>query len=155
MIPVPWVIAATRNTRPVEQLIEIDVGDCVDALAAGLAPAQQRHGALDAPGHQVGVRGLPEDRAELAGEVGRGHQRGVGHRGYVERARVLPVDQVTGPAQVLEVLGGHPASIAQGSLPRVHQFDEPGTLAQATRATGSSDLGRLLLGLLLGWFGTT
>src|SRR5436309_318462 len=63
---------------------------------AQVAAAQEGLGALDPAGHQVAVRRLAVGGAELTGEVRRGHQGGPGHRGYVQRPRILPVHQVTG-----------------------------------------------------------
>ena len=79
-----------------------------------VAAAQQRLRPLDAPRHQVGVRRLAVRVAELPGKVRGGHQRGPGEHGDVERARVLAVHQVAGPAQpreVRELLWRHSASV--------------------------------------------
>src|SRR2546421_418667 len=80
---------------------------------AQVTAAQEGLGAFDAPGHQVAVRRLAVGGAELPGEVRRGHEGGPGQRGYVQRPRVLPVDQVTGTPQVLELLGLHHTRIGR------------------------------------------
>ncbi len=84
--------------------------------------AQQRHGALDAPGHQVGVRRLAVGGTELAREVCGRHQRMRREGRHIEGARVLPVDQVTSPAQVREVgelLGRHATTVSRRSCQHV------------------------------------
>src|SRR5690606_4058686 len=61
---------------------------------AEVAAAQQRHGALDAPGHEVAVRRFPVRRLELAAEVAGGEADARGERLDIERARVLAVDPI-------------------------------------------------------------
>ncbi len=84
-----------------------DVGD----LAVGRA--QQRRGALEAPGQQIGMRGVAERAAELADEV-RAREAGLaGHVLDSERLGVVRVGQVLGAQQVACGRGvGHGASIA-------------------------------------------
>ena len=76
---------------------ETDLGD------AEVATTQQRHRALDAPRHQVGVRRLAVGEPELAAEVPGRHVRAAGERLDVQRLRVLPVDPVADAAQPREV----------------------------------------------------
>ena len=76
---------------------EADLGD------AEVAAAQQRHRALDAPRHQVGVRRLAVGEPELAAEVPGRHVHAAGERLDVQRLRVLPVDPVADAAQPREV----------------------------------------------------
>src|SRR5689334_23787877 len=77
--------------------LEADLGD------AEIAAAQQRHRALDAPGHQVGVRRLAVGELELAAEVTSRHVHAAGKRLDVQRLRVLPVDPVADATQQREV----------------------------------------------------
>jgi hypothetical protein len=84
-----------------------------------VAAAQQCLRPLDAPRHQVRVRRLAVRLTELPGEVRGGHQRGPGEHGDVERARVLAVYQVAGPAQpreVGELLWRHYASVTAAGI---------------------------------------
>src|SRR5438132_973845 len=76
---------------------ETDLGD------AEIAPAQQRHRALDLPRHQVAVRRFAVGEPELAAEVPGRHVRAAGERLDVQRLRVLPVDPVPDAAQPREV----------------------------------------------------
>src|SRR5215217_7736032 len=68
--------------------LEADLGD------AEVAPAQQRHRALDAPRHQVAVGRLAVGEPELTAEVPGRHVRVAGERLDVQRLRILPVDPV-------------------------------------------------------------
>ena len=74
--------------------LEADVGD------AEVAATQQRHRALDAPRHQVGVRRLAVGEPELAAEVPGRHVHAAGERLDVQRLGVLPVDPVANAAQL-------------------------------------------------------
>jgi hypothetical protein len=76
---------------------EADLGD------AQVATTQQRHRALDAPRHQVGVGRLAVGAPELAAEVPGRHVRAAGERLDVQRLGVLPVDPVAHAAQPREV----------------------------------------------------
>ena len=62
--------------------------------------AQQRGGALEAAGEQVGVRRLAEGAAELAAEVGAREAGGAGEVVDVERLGVAGVGEVLGAQQV-------------------------------------------------------
>jgi len=64
---------------------------------------QQRHRALDAPGHEVAVRRLAIGEPELAAEVPGGHVRAAGKCLDVQRLRVLAVDPVPDAAEPHEV----------------------------------------------------
>src|SRR5215212_1958950 len=77
--------------------LEADFGD------AEVAMAQQRHRALYAPRHQVGVGRLAVGAPELATEVPGRHVHAAGERLDVKRLRVLPVDPVANAAQPREV----------------------------------------------------
>jgi hypothetical protein len=86
---------------------ETDLGN------AEVATTQQRHRALDAPRHQIGVRRLAVGEPELAAEVPGRHVRAAGERLDVQRLRVLPVDPVanaTQPRQVAQALRRRPSA---------------------------------------------
>ena len=70
-----------------------------DLSDAEVATTQQRHRALDAPRHEVAVRGLAVGEPELAAEVPGRHVRAAGERLDVQRVRVLTVDPVADAAQ--------------------------------------------------------
>src|SRR5215218_9850897 len=76
---------------------EADLGD------AEVATTQQRHRALDAPRHQIGVRRLAVGAPELAAEVPGRHVHAAGERLDVQWLGVLPVDPVANAAQPREV----------------------------------------------------
>src|SRR4029453_18255655 len=72
--------------------LETDLSD------AEVTTAQQRHRALDAPRHQIGVRRLAVSEPELAAEVPGRHVHTPGQRLDVQRLRVLPVAPVADAA---------------------------------------------------------
>lgn len=73
---------------------EADLGDAVVGVA------QQRRGALQAPGQQVGVRRDPEGATELAAEVGAGEAGGGGEVVDIQRLEVAGVGQISGAEQM-------------------------------------------------------
>ena len=73
---------------------EADVGD------RAVGGAQQRRGALEPAGQQVGVRRLAEGAPELAAEVGAREAGGAGHVLDAERLGVAGVGQVPGAQQM-------------------------------------------------------
>lgn len=87
---------------------------------AEIATSQQRHRALDAARHQVGVRRLAVGDLELTAEVAGGHVRVAGQRLDVQRLGVLAVDAIADAAQAREVAqvlivagsAGHPCDRA-------------------------------------------
>jgi len=93
---------------------EADLGD------TEVATAQKRHGAFDAPGHQVPLRRLAVGEPELPAEVPGRHVRAAGERLDIQRLCILPIDPVADPAQPGKVaqvlrLGGsasHPCSLS-------------------------------------------
>ena len=68
-----------------------------------VAATQQRHRALNAPCHQVGVGRFAVGQLELATEVPCRHVHAAGERLDVQRLRVVPVHPVAHAAQQLEV----------------------------------------------------
>src|SRR5206468_5127305 len=112
--------------------LEADLGD------AEVATTEQRHRALDAPRHQVGVRGLAVGEPEPAAEVPGRHVSTEGERLDVQRLRVLPVDPVADPAKPREVeqvlrrggSGGH-----RGIMPGGGRKVSPLTLSLYTAPT--------------------
>ena len=64
---------------------------------------QKRLGPLDASRHEIGVGRLAIGGPELAREVRRRHECGTRHGRDIEGLRVVAVDEVARPAQVLEV----------------------------------------------------
>jgi hypothetical protein len=84
--------------------LEAHVGD------AQVTATHERHRALDAPRHEVGVRRLAVSESEPAAEVRGRHVRVSGERLDVERLRVLPVDAIADAAKPRELAQALPRS---------------------------------------------
>src|SRR5215469_1406097 len=85
--------------------LEADLGD------REVPPPQQGHGPLDAPGHQVAVRGLPVGGPKAPREVAGRHAGGASHRLDVERASVLAIHLVSRAPQTYQVIAIHAHTI--------------------------------------------
>lgn len=102
-------------TERIESNLETDVGD------AEISTPQQRHGTLDAPGHQIGVRGFTVCSLKFPTEVAGRHVCSRGKIIHSQGVGELPVDAVTDfpePNDVAEVVitgvvGGHDMILAE------------------------------------------
>lgn len=64
-----------------------------------VAAAEQRHGTLDSPRHQIRIGRLAVVETKLTAEMTGGHVNAAGKRFDVERLRILPVHPIAHTAQ--------------------------------------------------------
>src|SRR6266487_2065327 len=100
---------ATGGAQAIEADIEADVGDAPFGLA------QQEHRALHAAALEVPMRRLPEDRAEVADEMGLGDVRHRGDRSDVQWFGIRAIHGVAGaqeaPVEIFD-FAAHGATLA-------------------------------------------
>jgi hypothetical protein len=88
-------------TNSVKRLLKVPSDEQPTAKQTSVtlrSTTQQRHRALDAPRHQIGVRRLAVGEPELPAEMPGGHVRAAGERFHVQRLGIFPVDAVANTA---------------------------------------------------------